>query len=251
MQHGRKLIALVAIMAGMLAAPAMAQATGSHDERGPRGCAATNGHDCRPTPRPRPQPQPPQHEHCHGGQPGCVPCPTCPSGPAGPQGPAGPAGPQGPPGQTIVITRTEIVIQDRVCTSRRLQRPILRRRYPGVRNTQGFEVIGVDTSKTKTRGTGGVLERGVWTGIDSLGNNIATDFTIETINGVRRVRLWIDTRGRTFNPYENELRSTVWLRVRLADGRLASRRVIYRSAVCRSEQGNPNDENARSPEIPG
>lgn len=172
------------------------------------------------------------------------PCPVCV------QCPPGPAGPQGPPGITTVITRTEIVIQERQCVSRRLQRATLRKRYPGFQNQQGFTVVGIDNSKTKM--IAGVLERGVWTGMDALGNNIATDWSwTRDAAGDRRVRLWIDTRGRTFTGLDNELRTTVWLRVRLDNGRLASRRVIYRSAVCRSEQGNPNDENARSPEIPG
>jgi hypothetical protein len=155
------------------------------------------------------------------------------------------------------VTRTETVtvIQERRCVSARLQRPVLRYRYPGVRNSQGFRVIGVDTSKTKT--ILGVVHRGAWTGMDSrpaeLGGPqvIPTDTTLEQINGRERVRLWIDTRMRYFTGFDNELRTTVWLRVRMDSGTVTSRRVIYRSAVCRSEQGNPNDENARSPEIPG
>lgn len=213
----RKTIVAALATTAALTVPAAAHATGNHDK------------PTKPT--------------CSG--PGSIQCPPGQAGPAGPQGP------QGPPGVTTIVTRTEVVtvIQERQCVSQRLQRPLLRRRYPGVSNNQGFRVVGIDTNKTKT--VAGVLERGVWTGMDTLGNNIATDYTLERIDGAQRIRLWIDTRGRTFTGFDNDLRTTVWLRVRLDNGSLASRRVIYKSAVCRSEQGNPNDENARSPEIPG
>lgn len=187
----------------------------------PRGSHQPERGRCEGPVRPAPTPIP---------TPSCgttVTCPPGPAGPPGPQGPAGPAGPQGPPGETVYVPVPVPVPTERLCTSRRVITHVVRRRYPGETNTAGALVTAV---------------RRVSTGLDHDGKRIAT--TVRKRADGRFV-VTIRAAGHRFSGFDNELRTTVVLHT--AAGNF---RTIYRSAVCRSEQGNPNDQGSRAPVIP-
>jgi hypothetical protein len=60
-----------------------------------------------------------------------------------------------------------------------------------------------------------------------------------------RWRVRIDFRGVVFTGFNNSTRTTVVVHTARGD-----RRLIYKLDQCRAKQGNPNDANARDPEIP-
>lgn len=161
--------------------------------------------------------------------------PSCGTTITCPPGPAGPAGPQGPPGPVVYVPVPVPV--EKVCTSRRTITHLVRTRYPGASNREGARVLGIDR---KVRGPNG--QRGVWTGTDADGKQIRTTYK-RLKNG--RIRVTVHAAGHRFTGFNNDLRTTV--NVRTTEGTF---RTIYRSAVCRAQQGNPNDQGSRAPVIP-
>lgn len=163
------------------------------------------------------------------------------------------AAPPSPAPVTITIDRTvtNTIIQQvpappQLCTSGRSISFLVRVRYPGVTNTDGSPVLRIDRSKVK-HVNGKLVGRGAYTGLDSEGKVIVTSAQVLSAGkNAGRIRVTIKAAGHKFNPYSNDLRTTVWLET--ADG---SYRTLYVSATCRSEQGNPNDQRARTVIIPG
>lgn len=149
-----------------------------------------------------------------------------------------------PPPVTIYVDRTVTIVQQvpaPLCTSDRTIRSLVRVRYPGASNTEGFRVLGIDR-RVLGPVTNGARPRGVWTGLDADGHVIPTGAVVRADG---RIQLTIVPKGLHFSGFNNDLRTTV--NIRTTRG---TYRVIYRSAVCRSQQGNPNDQGSRAPVIP-
>jgi hypothetical protein len=134
-----------------------------------------------------------------------------------------------PPPTTIVPVPVPTPVPTPVvCTSRRVMEFKVRRRYPGASNTEGALVTRVVKAETLHIGT-----------LPGGGNRT----TVRRVGGRFVVR--VDFRGVQFTGFNNDTRTTVVLHT--AQGNF---RTIYRGAQCRSRQGNPNDQGARSPVIP-
>lgn len=145
---------------------------------------------------------------------------------------------------TVTIDRTVTIIQQvpaALCTSDRTIRSLVRVRYPGAANDEGFRVLGIDRRALGPI-TNGSRPRGAWTGLDADGHVIPTGAVVRADG---RIQLTIVPKGLHFSGFNNDLRTTV--NIRTSRG---TYRVIYRSAVCRSQQGNPNDQTSRAPVIP-
>lgn len=141
------------------------------------------------------------------------------------------------PPQVIIREVTHEVVREvpveKVCTSRRVIEFKVRRRYPGVANAQGALVTGIKSAETLSL-----------RGSDLNGSARGDGRTTFRKTGGRWV-VRVDLRGVVFSGFDNDTRTTVVVRTARGD-----RRLIYKAAQCRAVQGNPNDENARSPEIP-
>lgn len=141
------------------------------------------------------------------------------------------------PPQVIIREVTHEVVREvpveKVCTSRRVIEFKVRRRYPGVANAQGALVTGIKSAETLSL-----------RGADLNGSARGDGRTTFRKTGGRWV-VRVDLRGVVFSGFDNDTRTTVVVRTERGN-----RRLIYKAAQCRAVQGNPNDENARSPEIP-
>jgi hypothetical protein len=148
---------------------------------------------------------------------------------------------------TNTIDRTVTIIQQvpappQVCTSNRTIKFLVRQRYPGASNAEGNPVLRIDRSKVG-KVNGKIVGRGVYTGLDADGKVIRTTYRVLRSG---RIQVTIEAAGHRFNPYANDLRTTVWL-----DTGAHTYRTLYVSATCRSTQGNPNDQRARTVNISG
>jgi hypothetical protein len=136
-----------------------------------------------------------------------------------------------PPPPTSVIqvpVPVPVPTPPQVCTSRSVMEFKVRRRYPGASNTEGALVTRVVKAETLHIGT-----------LPNGGNRT----TVRRVGGRFVVR--VDFRGVQFTGFNNDTRTTVVLHT--SQGNF---RTIYRGAQCRAQQGNPNDQSARSPVIP-